>query len=100
MQLVLAGFKVRVFHSAEALLAGSFPTTNCCLLLDIYMPGMGGIELWESLTNAGRHLPTILISGRNDEETRKLARTVKGTRCLFKPFDQSTLLRAIRKAMQ
>src|SRR5689334_25058485 len=71
MQLTLAGFAVRVFDSAEKLLAGSFPTTNSCLLVDIYMPGMGGIELCEILRNSVRRLPAVLISGRNDDETKK-----------------------------
>jgi FixJ family two-component response regulator len=98
-QLSVAGFSVRVFASAEELLTAKFPTANACLLLDVYMPGMTGIALWEHLAAAGRQMPTVLMSGRSDEETRKLARKAKGAPCLFKPFDQSALLRAIRKAM-
>jgi two-component system response regulator FixJ len=99
LQLRLAGFKVRVFDSAEALLSANFPTDNTCLLLDLYMPGMGGIELLRILATAGRQIPTVLMSGRDDETTRKLARQANGNHCLFKPFDQSALLRTIRKAM-
>lgn len=99
LQLRIAGFKVRVFDSAEALLSGNSPTDNTCLLLDIYMPGMGGIELLTTLATAGRRIAAVLMSGRDDERTRKLARQAKGNHCLFKPFDQSALLRAIRKAM-
>jgi len=100
MQLSVAGFNVRVFDSAEEFLAGKFPSANACLLLDIYLPGMTGVELWKHLAAAGRQIPTVLMSGRDDEETRKLARQARRTPCLFKPFDQSALLRAIHKAMR
>jgi FixJ family two-component response regulator len=100
MQLSVAGFNVRAFASAEEFLAGKFPSTNACLLLDIYIPGMTGIALWEHLAAAGRQMPTVLMSGRDDEETRKLAHKAKGAPCLFKPFGQSALLRAIHKAMR
>src|SRR5208282_6865614 len=61
-QLQILGFNVLDFESAEELLASESPTGDACLLLDIYMPGMNGIELCRSLASSGRHLPTILIS--------------------------------------
>jgi FixJ family two-component response regulator len=100
MQLRVAGFKVRAFESAKEFLAGKSPSVNACLLLDIYMPGMGGIELCKYLAGAGRHMPTVLMSGRDDDQTRKLASKVSGARCVFKPFHQSALLRAIHNAMR
>jgi two-component system, LuxR family, response regulator FixJ len=99
MQLSIAGFRVRAFDSAENFLAAKIASTDTCLLLDIYMRGMRGIELLKHLAAAGRKMPTVLMSGRDDEETNALARRVRGTPCLFKPFDQSALLRAITKAM-
>jgi FixJ family two-component response regulator len=99
MQLSVAGFKVRVFSSAEEFLAGNSPSSDGCLLLDVYMPGMGGLELCQRLAAAGRRIPTVLMSGRDDEETRRLVRRIRGVPCLFKPFAQSALLRAIRAAM-
>jgi FixJ family two-component response regulator len=98
-QLQILGFNALVFHSAEELLAGEFPTDNACLLLDVYMPGMGGIELCQSLVAAGRHLPTILMSGQDDRGTRQMMREAKSIARLFKPFDEKSLLRAIRKAL-
>ena len=98
MQLSLAGFSVLVFDSAESLLAGKFPSRNACLLVDVYMPGMGGLELCRVLAAKGRGLPAILMSGRDDDQTRKLSRAQR-IPCLFKPFDQSALLRTIRKVM-
>jgi len=97
--LQILGFNVLVFQSAEELLASEFPTDNACLLLDVYMPGMSGIELCRSLVASGRHLPTLLMSGRDDERTRRIMRETKSIARLFKPFDEKTLLRAIRKAL-
>jgi FixJ family two-component response regulator len=96
--LQVLGFNVSVFESAEELLASDFPTDNACLLLDIYMPGMNGIELCRSLAASGRHLPTILMSARDDEQTRQIMDKAKPIAGLFKPFDEKTLLRALRKA--
>jgi FixJ family two-component response regulator len=100
MELRILGFDVLVLQSGEELLASEFPTDNACLLLDVYMPGMSGIELCRSLATSGRHLPTILMSARDDQATGRIMRQVKSVACLFKPFDQKTLLQAIRKAMR
>jgi len=72
---------------------------DVCLLLDVHMPEMSGIELSLSLAAAGQHPPTILMSGRNDPRTRQLMRATKPKAVLFKPFDEKSLLRAIRKAL-
>jgi FixJ family two-component response regulator len=98
-QLQILGFTVLAFQSAEDLLASEFPTDNACLLLDVYMPGTNGIELCRSLDASGRHLPTILMSGQDDRQTRQIMREAKSIARLFKPFDEKTLLRAIRKAL-
>ena len=100
MELQILGFDVLVRQSAEELLASEFPTDNACLLLDVYMPGMSGIELCRNLATSGRHLPTILMSARDDQATRQIMRQVKSIAGLFKPFDQKTLLQAIRKALR
>ena len=98
-QLRILGFNVLDFPSAEEFLASEFPTGDACLLLDVYMPGMSGIELCRSLVASGRHLPTILISGRDDPQTRRMMCEAKPIASLFKPFDEKDLLRAIRKAL-
>jgi DNA-binding response OmpR family regulator len=67
LQLRVAGFNVLVFQSGESLLGSDSPTDNACLLLDVYMPGMSGIELCRSLAAAGRRLPTVLMSASDDE---------------------------------
>src|SRR5260221_6327329 len=98
-QLQILGFNVLDFGSAEEFLTSELPTGDACLLLDVYMPAMSGIELCRKLTESGRQLPTILISGRDDPQTRKIMREAKPIASLLKPFDEKSLLRAIRKAL-
>ena len=100
LQLEILGFDAVILDSADKLLAGATPAEDACLLLDVYMPEMNGIELCRRLAEVGLRLPTILMSGRDDPKTRLLMRKAKPVACLFKPFDQATLLRAIRKAMR
>jgi FixJ family two-component response regulator len=98
-QLQIAGFNAVVFQSAEELLAGEFPADDTCLLLDVWMPGMNGIELCRNLAAAGRQLPTILMSGLDDERTTQMMREARPIAHLFKPFEEKQLIRAIRKAL-
>jgi FixJ family two-component response regulator len=98
--LQILGLDVMIFRTAEDMLAGKFPIYNTCVLSDVYLPGMSGIELCRHLIDAGTHLPTILMTGRDDEHTTRLMRAAKPVACLFKPFDEAALLRAIRKATQ
>lgn len=64
------------------------------------MPGMNGIEICRSLVASKRHLPTIMMSGRDNERTRQITREAKAIASLVKPFDEETLLRAIRMALR
>jgi FixJ family two-component response regulator len=98
-QLQILGFNVLDFESAEEFLTSEIPTGDAVLLLDVYMPTMNGIELCRKLSEAGLHLPTILISGRDDPQTRKLMREANPVASLLKPFDEKSLLRAISKAL-
>ena len=98
-QLQVLRFNVLVCQSAEELLTSEFPAGDACLLLDVWMPGMNGIGLCRSLAASGRHLPTILMSGFDDEQTRQIMREAKPIASLFKPFEEKQLLRAIRKAL-
>lgn len=98
-QLRILGFNVLDFQSAEDFLASQVPSGDACLLLDVYMPGMTGIELCRSFTAAGRCLQIILISGRDDQQTRKMMREANPVASLLKPFDEKTLLAAIWKAL-
>jgi CheY-like chemotaxis protein len=61
---------------------------------------MSGIELCRNLAASGRHLPTVLMTGRDDQQTRQMMREAEPVASLFKPFDEKTLLRVIRKALR
>jgi FixJ family two-component response regulator len=98
-QLQILGFNVLDFGSAEEFLTSEIPNGEACLLLDVYMPAMTGIELCKKMIGARRLLPTILISGRDDAQTKKLMREAKPIASLIKPFDEKSLLRAIKKAL-
>ena len=101
MQLRAAGLNVLVFESAEGLLNSELPTDNACLLLDIYlMPKISGVELCQNLAAAGRRLPTVLMSARDDDLTRRVMSETKAVARLLKPFDEKALLGAIRKALR
>lgn len=99
-QLQILGFNVLDFPSAEDFLGSEVPKGEACLLLDVYMPGMTGIDLCRNLTESGRRMPTILISGRDDLQTRKMMRDANPAASLLKPFDEKELLKAIKKALR
>jgi FixJ family two-component response regulator len=94
-----AGFKVSSFDRPSALLASNIPNTNACMLVDVHMPEMNGVELCERLVESGRGLPTIMITGRNDAETRRLIALARPVAALFKPVDEGALLEAINRAL-
>jgi FixJ family two-component response regulator len=99
-QLESLGFKVLLFQSAEELLGYELPVDTSCLLVDIYLPGMTGIDLCRELETSGRRRPTVLMSGRDDSRTREMIRDAKPIANLQKPFEEKSLLRAIRKALR
>src|SRR4051812_17454033 len=72
-----AGFNARTFARPALLLAAEVPQTNACLLLDVHLPEMNGVELHERLVGAGCRLPVVMITGRYDAPTRVLLQRVK-----------------------
>jgi FixJ family two-component response regulator len=69
------------------------------MLVDVHLPEMNGIELCETLARSGRSLPAIIITGRNDAETRRVIVRAHPVATLFKPIDERTLLDAIDRAL-
>jgi len=92
-----AGFKVRAFSHPRALLNEQLPTRNICLIADIYLPEMRGDELCHALAVTGHALPTILITGRDDDTTRSMVERSEAIAVLFKPVDERVLLEAISR---
>jgi len=94
-----SGFHVKTFGTPSELLASELPGSNACMVVDIDLPEMTGIEMCEVLKGSGRGLPTILITGRTDTRIRSLAAQSDAVAVLFKPFDEEPLLEAIARAL-
>lgn len=100
LQLRLAGFKVKLFESAEDFLRLWRRGSDAYSLVDVYLPGMNGADLCRHLTATGWKLPAILMSARDDECTRRMMKEAGAAATLFKPFDEKALLSAIRRAVR
>ena len=94
------GFTVEVFASGEEFLCfGSLRITSC-LVLDVQMPGMNGLQLQSHLAAAGYLIPIIFITAHPDEEIRAQALEAGAVAFLIKPFGEAALLEGIRSALQ
>ena len=97
--LAYNGIETRTFASAEALIeSGSAPTATC-LLLDIRLGGISGIELQHRLATSGSKCPVIFMTANDDEATRNAAVDAGCIAYLRKPFASQVLLDAIGKAV-
>lgn len=95
-----AGFKVESFSSATDFLTRGDPGKASCLVLDVVMPGMSGLELYESLKDSGLEVPIIFISAFDTENIREGVRGSNAIAFLQKPFDDVALLDAIDVALK
>jgi len=93
------GIDSRTFASAEALLESDSVQTATCLLLDIHLGGISGIELQRRLAASGSKWPVIFMTASDDEATRNEAMDAGCIAYLRKPFAQDVLLNAISKAV-
>ena len=93
------GIDSRAFASAEALLETDGVQTATCLLLDIHLGGISGIELQRRLAASGSKRPVIFMTASDDEATRNEAIDAGCIAYLRKPFAQDVLLNAISKAV-
>ena len=91
------GLVTLVFASAEEFLASGSESQVDCLLLDISLRGMSGVELSRRFKTAGRSLPTIFMTALEDENMHRQALR-EGVACLHKPFLAAELIDAIEKA--
>lgn len=87
------GYEVETFASAAELLAAGPPADTLCLVTDVRMPGMGGVELCEQLHANGRDLPTVFVTAHGTEGLRSLV--LQGAPILQKPVAAEQLLAAI-----
>ena len=98
--MTLLGYTVESFPSAAHFLASPLLAETACLVADVHMPGMTGLELHRHLVDAGYAIPTILVTAYPDEIVRNRA-LKDGVVCyLCKPVDDDHLERCLRSALQ
>ena len=94
-----AGYKCAAFSSSQEFL-DSGPAETDCLLLDIQMPGLNGLELQAKLREMDRGIPIIFVTAKADNEARARALRQGAAAFFTKPFNDDALLGAIESAMQ
>ena len=97
--LKAANLQVRTFSSGEALLESDSLHDSECLIADVCMPGMSGLELQSKLVQAGMHLPIIFITAIEDDRSRKQALDAGAIAYFQKPVDDRALLDSIYSAI-
>lgn len=95
-----AGIESRAYEGADAFLAEVSDDARACVVLDITMPHMDGLQLRRRLKQTGIALPVIAVSARDDDATRQLAMTLDVRMFLRKPVDDQALIDAISWAVQ
>ncbi len=94
-----AGFKVETFAGARAFLARFQPRRNTCLLVDLRMPGMSGLELQEELAQRRAGIPIVMMSGYATQQMTAAAKRAGVFGFLQKPFEDEQLLDCIQRAL-
>ena len=95
-----SGYEVEAFENGAAYLAKATPApARCCLVLDIRMPGMSGLDLQRALNGTARSVPIIFITGHGDDDARNQALSAGAVDVLYKPLDEHVLLEAIERAL-
>jgi FixJ family two-component response regulator len=95
-----SGFATAAFSDAQSFLASAARATAACLIADMRMPGMSGLELYQVLMASGEGIPTVLITAYPEDITRSRVRAA-GISCLLgKPFGPDELLECVRVALE
>jgi FixJ family two-component response regulator len=94
-----AGFTPWIFTSAEEFLESGTLASAACLITDVRMPGIDGLELQRRVGRDRPGLPVIFVSAHYDDETRRRALGQGAAAFLYKPFDAADLLGAIERAL-
>ena len=89
------GYDVMTFESAEDFLLSDAVRTEGCILLDIRLPGMSGLDLYEKLASSGAIHPVIFMTAHDNPQWQERAAKMDAVAYLRKPFDQQSLVDAI-----
>lgn len=94
------GLRVEVFASAQEFLRGKRPEVPSCLVLDVRLPGLSGLDLQKRTTDAGMEIPIVFITGHGDIPMSVRAMKAGAVEFLTKPFREQDLLDAIQQALE
>ena len=97
--LTSAGLLVETFESAEMFLESGFLERTSCLVLDLRMPGMGGLGLLRHLAEAGTRVPVIILTAHGDDDMRQRALQFGAIAFMEKPVRGPALIEAIRSTL-
>lgn len=97
--LMSVGFQVQAFASAEEFLESPERANTGCLVLDLRLVGMNGLDLLKHLGATGSRIPVIILTAHGDDEVRQRALQAGAVALLGKPFRGDTLLDAVRTAL-
>ena len=92
-----AGWKVETFASAQEFLAHRIENLPSCLVLDVALPGLSGLDLQKRIQEANREIPIVFITGHKDVPTSVRAMKAGAVEFLMKPFSEEDLLEAIAR---
>ena len=95
-----AGLPALTFASAEEFLTSGEEKRTACVIADIRMPGMSGLELQAKLNEAHQRIPIIFITAHGDEKLRLQALRAGAVEFLIKPFDDNALLESVKAALE
>jgi FixJ family two-component response regulator len=94
------GLEAHTFATAEQLFDSLDGRRYDCLVLDAHMPGFGGLDAQTWLNVCGIRIPSVIITGRDDDEVRARARAVGASACLCKPIDADLFFATISRAVE
>ena len=95
------GLHPRAFASAQLLFDAILDGSRFdCLILDVQMPGAGGLDILQWLQDHGYRIPAVMITGREDDQMRARSFVLGARAYLFKPVEADVLLRAVRDAIE
>jgi len=95
-----SGLRAEAFSSAEEFLDSEWAEQTACLILDLRMPGMNGLELQRRLVQTGNPVPVIFLSAHASEEDERSALQAGAVQFLRKPISKEALLSAIRAVLE
>ena len=95
-----AGLRVETFASAQQFLARPGPDVPSCLVLDLQLPGLSGLDLQKRMSEVGLEIPIVFLTGHGDIPASVQAMKAGAVEFLTKPFDDEKLLQAIQEAVE